>query len=1161
MSNPLEATDPLTSATVSASAGTGKTWLLVTRLIRLLLSGARPDGILAVTFTRKAATEMQTRLSERLLEMASCTEEELIDLLTDINVAADTDTIRRARSLYETLLNSPYTIRTSTFHSFCQDILRKFPMEAGIAPGFELQETTEDLKKSAWNAICAKASTDPDGKLAQDLETLIDACDGLSNTESAIDSFLEHRSDWWAFTDGQKDHSEFAISTLSSQLNISADINPYEDFFTETILNELGVFISLLEKHPGKNNDEYRDSLLIAKDSSRDNQERFQETIKVFFTTTGTPRARKENATQGRKMGEAGQQRFLEIHNKLCDAIQETQDKINTREAFLRISTWYRVGSEVLNHYQKLKKELRVLDFSDLEWLTYLLLNHSNNVHWIQYKLDQRIDHLLIDEFQDTNPTQWRLILPLLEELAAGENERQRSVFLVGDDKQSIYRFRRADPELFDTAQSWLRKHLQAVSQPLDVSWRSAEAIMTFVNRVFGTGALKERLPHFTEHTTHHLDLWGRVEILPLVEQSENNNDDTETITTPEFRNPLKSPLLLNSFRDHLEEGRFIASRITELVANNTLVGKAEKCRPIRYSDIIILVRKRTNVADYEQALREAGIPYTGADRGALLNSLEIRDMVNLLELLIAPFNDLALVNVLRSPIFGCSNDELILIAQQKETGWFHKLSTLASQHVFSNHKSPLKNVVRAYQLLSQWREQVGILPVHDLLDRIYCEGNIINRYQAGSPSYLQHSVTANLTRFIELALEVDSGRHPTIGRFVSRLHNLRQHDKEAPDEGSPIQADSRVRIMTIHASKGLEAPAVFLADAAFSSSDKNAYKAIVDWPADKDRPDCFLLAGRKDSRDPYTSSVLDRHALAEAREDANLLYVALTRAKQLLFISGCKPKRSNSLGWYGHIWEQCYGQCYDKTAGADLVFESSSQPLAGAPGIASSSKAFPEIDPKLQHPLARENKEFIIAPSYQTDTLNEVSRYSGEIEPEFLREEARTRGIAVHRCLQLLCEKQFTADDSNELINHLGGELGIDNQENALVSFVDEALNVYTHPGLTQLFDPAGYDSAFNEVPVQYFINGQMVYGIIDRLVVSGSEAWVIDYKTHRVPGRQQVNSLTKQYRSQIEHYCLGINKLWPGKIIRGYILLTHEQELLDLGIEYRDSLTDQAQ
>ena len=1157
----LPASNPYTSATVSASAGTGKTWLLVTRLIRLLLSGARPDGILAVTFTRKAAAEMQTRLNERLLDLAQCSEQELTKRLSEMDVKSDKDSLQQARTLYETLLSNPHTIRTTTFHSFCQDILRRFPLEADIAPGFELLETSADERKIAWDALCVDASNNPNGDIAQAMETLLEYCGGLANTITALNSFLDHRSDWWAFTekqtDGKSNALRFATETLSSQLNVSLSDEPEQDFFTTSILDLLKEFVSLLQKHPGKKNDLSLEALTIARDSVDGASDRFIALKKAFLTQKGEPLKRKESKTQAKSMGETGQLRFLEIHSLVCSSIEETQNIMHAQEALRRNSAWYCAGARLLDNFQQLKTEQRLLDFSDLEWRAYLLLNHGDNVHWIQYKLDQRIDHLLIDEFQDTNPTQWRLILPLLQELAAGEDERGRSVFLVGDNKQSIYRFRRADPELFDTAQSWLKTNLHAVSQPLDVSWRSAEAIMDFVNHIFGDGPLHQRLSRFSTHTTHHPDLWGRVELLPLVEESIEQNDksninsavDERIKTSSELRNPLKNPRVIEQDQRYLEEGRLIAERIQGIVQKETLIGDTKSARPIRYSDIIILVRNRTHAADYEQALRETSIPYIGADRGTLLESQEARDLVNLLELLIAPFNNLALASLLRSPLFNCSHKDLINLAREKGTSWIQRLSSLASgENITENSNNALS---RAYVLLMQWQELAGKMPVHDLLDHIYSEGDVMNRYHAAYPPYLQHRVAANLTRFIELALEVDSGRYPTIGRFVARLKLLRKQEKDAPDEGMSIHTDSRVRIMTIHSSKGLEAPVIFLADATTTGHDKKANQATVDWPTQSERPDCFLLSGKKEKQDNFTASTIERNSQAEAREDANLLYVAVTRAKQLLYISGCRPKKGNDLGWYGLITDQYHETSTDNS----VILESGYYPELNTETPVTNIIS-PDIDHRLNKPLQKQEREIIIAPSYHTGATKHKSTNNQQNGEEFIQEDARTRGVFIHRCLQILCGDNSGKYSDAALLKRISGELGIRGQGEEISlpikEWLKEARTVINHSDFLSFFEADQYLHAYNEVPIQYRQgnggNETMVFGIIDRVIITENDVFVIDYKTHRLTIPEQINELGEYYRSQIELYCQGAQLLWPEKNVRGFLLLTHKPQLVPI-------------
>ncbi|HHI94789.1 MAG TPA: DNA helicase UvrD [Gammaproteobacteria bacterium] len=1121
MANPLRASNPELNATVNASAGTGKTWLLVTRLIRLLLAGARADGILAVTFTRKAATEMQTRLSARLLELAQSEPARLKTLLQQIGAPADAATFKRATTLYEDLLRSPFTVKATTFHAFCQDILRRFPLEAGIPPGFELLESTAELKRAAWDALCADASRHPQSDNAQAIETLFESCNGLANTQTALNHFLAHRSDWWAFTESQTDPLGFALDTLGAQLNVRATDNPETDFFSTATLALLTEFVALLQKHPGKKNAAALDALAVARDENEKPDVRFTRCCKAFLTATGAPLARKESKAQAKSMGDAGQQRFLELHQQICAKIEHTLNIRNAMNTLRRTSAWYQAGHALLTQYQRLKAEQRLLDFADLEWRAYQLLNHSDNVQWIQYKLDQRIDHLLIDEFQDTNPTQWRLILPLLEELAANEDRHSRSVFLVGDNKQSIYRFRRADPELFANAQDWLDTQLDAITQPLDTSWRSAEAIMTLVNRVFGEGPLHQQLMQFSTHATHHPQLWGQVEFLPLVASTDNEAENSESneLHAP-LRNPLQTPRLLKQDQRHLEEGRMVAEKICHLIDNHTPAGPADMARPLNYGDIIILLRHRTHAADYEQALREADIPYIGANRGTLLQSLEVQDLVRLLSLLVTPFNNLGLASVLRSPLFDCSHEDLITLASHTDGQWIDRLATIAAS---KNKRTALQ---RAHTLLSRWRKQVDTLPVHDLLDRIYCEGDVLNRYHAAYPTHLQHRVAANLTRFIELALEIDSGRYPSIGRFVSRLHTLQQQEQDAPDEGSPLQAGSRVRLMTIHAAKGLEAPVVFLVDSTNVRNSSVAHQAIVDWPAQAPRPVSFLLAGNKEQQDNFTQNILDRHAKAEKREDANLLYVAITRPKQFLFISGCQPRRGNELGWYGAL-QAPFTETAGELSTTGWVFNSG-QPTPHAINVSTAHNSATIPQNKIQ-PLVLEKPRNSITPSHVSTDDAIAPLITHMTDPD-----ARTRGIAIHRMLQLLSEQ------ATDIPQRVAAELSLPTDDEHLITWFNSANTVFQSTAFTHLFDPAQFTTAHNEVPLHYQHNGQNVYGIIDRLVINKECIWLVDYKTHRINNRAELDVLVEHYRPQLDYYRIGIQRLWPAFLIKAGLLFT---------------------
>ncbi|HEY5604796.1 MAG TPA: UvrD-helicase domain-containing protein, partial [Gammaproteobacteria bacterium] len=687
MTTSLAAIDPQLSATVSASAGTGKTWLLVSRILRLLIEGEKPETILAITFTRKAAAEMQTRLNERLLQLARCDDAELEQQLKTIAAPINNTSLLNAKTLYERLLFEALPPRITTFHAFCQDILKRFPFEANVPPGFELLEQTAELETEAWDLLVREATREPDGSAGRALEILFDYCGGLSNTESALHSFLRHRSDWWAFTIGQSDRVGFAVARLKAQLGVADEADPAGSFFTPDIQAQLAEFAALLAMHPTADNRGHHNALAtVAQLIGAANPVHALDLLSgVFFTQSGAARARSSKQTQIKSMGEAGDARFVELHEWFCKRIAQLREQRARLNTLTLSRAWYDAGHRLLTHYQQIKTERRLLDFSDLEWNAYQLLNNESNALWVQYKLDARINHILIDEFQDTNPTQWQLLLPLLEELASSRADRQRSVFLVGDSKQSIYRFRRAQPKLFDIAQHWLSDHLDAQAATLDTSRRSAPAIIDFVNIVFNHEPLRRHIVHFDFHRTVHSRLWGEVEVFPLFKNDPGNSatdiESNPDVAAGSLRNPLTAARMIDEDKRRNGEAQSIAAKIFTLINSRTVIADGSQLRALRYDDIIILLKYRTHAAFYETALMKAGIPYSGIEKGTLLETLEIRDIAALLETLITPFNNLALAQTLKSPIFDLTDADLMSLASIKDNHWLTRLALLADQH------------------------------------------------------------------------------------------------------------------------------------------------------------------------------------------------------------------------------------------------------------------------------------------------------------------------------------------------------------------------------------------------------------------------------------------------------------------------------------------------
>lgn len=1147
-SDPLQPTE---SAVVQASAGTGKTWLLTSRLVRLLISGVSPGEIVALTFTRQAATEMQQRLRQRLLEMAAAPEPELDRMLLGLGLLP-TDASRAAcRGLYESVLTSISTLRIKTFHAFCQEILQRFPLEATVPPRFDLCEQTGEVEWAAWEALDQELMRDPKGEVAMAMDELLRSLGSLHMARSCLFAFLDHRSDWWAFTEDEPDPTAHAVARARRTLGITEDDTERALLTNAAIRADLGAYADLLDRNSTTTNIAIVAQIQSAL-STNEHCDGFRQLRMALLTQERAPRQLRVGPTLIKRLGAADASRLEQLHAALADHVLATE-RVRLRQATLALSrAWYVCGARLLDHFQRLKREQSLLDFADLEWCAYRLLTQGRHAEWVQYKLDQRIDHLLIDEFQDTNPTQWRLLQPLLAEMTAGNPERNRSVFLVGDAKQSIYRFRRAEPQLFDAARDWLTASAGAGVTTQDASWRSSPAILRFVDLLFqhSDAAAPYALGDYRPHGVRHAKLWGMVELLPLVRR----NRSTPT-SVPALRNPLTTPRTIDEDERHYREGQLIAEKISELVGRPI----GHDARPLCYGDIIILLRDRTHAPDYELALRKARIPYAGADRGNFVACLEIRDLIGLLTVLLVPDDDLALAGVLRSPLFDASHDDLQRLARAEVKGaWYDRL--LALDALPSD--TPL---ARAKRLLPRWREGVDRIPVHDLLDRIFCEGNVVARYDAAAPPHLKDRVTTQLNRLLVLALDADSGRFPSLARFIERLAQLTSEEYES----SPAaDAGNRVRMMTIHAAKGLEAPVVFLANAAQPGGGRDrGPRPLIEWLAHEPRPSVFHLVGPKDDLDDASAAILARIEAGNRREESNLLYVALTRAQQVLYISGCEPGRANGdqaqrRGWYGFIESRLEAAAKAGGANADglhlspiadtdgNLFNTCGRIEHGTPPSSSMStppvtNTAPAIDPALTRPFP-----ITVSPA----SAIQPSRYAA-FEPEGptttdgdpMLDTAARRGAIIHRALEQL--SACARDQRAAVRARLWQEWMDQVNQGEFDEYWDEAVAVLEHPAFRDCFEANRYDRARNELPILYALNERDVYGVIDRLVWRGPEILLLDYKTHRIT-QAEITATAARFEPQLKLYAAGVRRLWPGAAVRPILIFTACRQSVELAV-----------
>ena len=1116
------ALDPKRSVSVVASAGSGKTWQLVSRVVRLLLAGTDPGGILALTFTRKAAAEMRERVESRLRELAFASDEVLDRELANIDLEPDEALRALARSQYERLLQAPFGLRALTLHAFCQDLLTRFAIEAGIPPGYTLLEDERELLAEAWTTLLAALHRQPDSPEARAFKQLID--DGASEHQLRgwLDGFIQQRSDWRALVQDWPADEQIAnySAMLADELGVDPDdaIPPEAALLTPEFVEQLTLAHDLLVDFGGLGH--LKAEVPATAMAATDALARFTAAQK--FLTDGERRKLKIKA----KVSQAEFNRFMAAYDAICSTLEAISAARIARRNWQRGVAAATLGVRLLAARDDALRARNALGFDDLEWQAWKLLRGPDR-DWVQYKLDRRIDHLLLDEFQDTSPTQWSLLLTILDNMA-DDRERPRSAFVVGDPKQSIYGFRRANPELLKRAGEHLRDRLAGISEPLNKSRRSAPAVIAFVNALF-TGEEATAIG-FEPHATHRGDDWGAVEVLPrVVPEAEAlvaaaaDKLDRKQLVVGTLRDPLTEALADEEQSLAAREGAQVAARIRALIdARLPVAVDGQPPRALRHADVMILARERTHLRAIEQALADARIPFVGSARGGLLDTVLARDLMALLRLLDSPQRDLDLAQVLRSPMFAASDDDLVQLALARDDGrdWWSRLQSLASRD--AGHDALGEPLARAATAIAAWLQAASRLPAHDLLDRIDGELDLASRYEAVMPA--DRRIRVNLGALMQQVLNIDQGRYPTLGRLNQALAKLAAAGKDAPDEAPPATADA-VRVMTVHASKGLEAPAVFVVNTAPTPSSRDA-GWLVDWPSDADRPSAFVLIGAKPERDARSAELIEARRRKQDREVLNLLYVATTRARQYLFISAFAQKQEDRRRWHQHAVD----------AMTRLVAEHGMQPLADAPdgtlGIrlghfpvipaaaVAATAAAPAESPRLRERLPA------LLRSGATPSGHGAAR-----DPD-----AVLRGRAIHWLIEQLVRGLALRADG--LVAQLEAQFGEIVDPNLTDGWLAEARAVLASPQLAMLFDPARIKRAWNEVPVQWQADdGTPRSGIIDRLIDDGTRLRIVDYKT---APRPDAVSLAQQHRSQMDAYVDAIGKVFPDRTIRAGLVLT---------------------
>ncbi|GGC76510.1 double-strand break repair helicase AddA [Undibacterium terreum] len=1070
------ACDPQHSVVVEACAGSGKTWLLVARMLRLLLAGAEPAELLAITFTRKAAQEMRERLVQLLQELALADQQTAAVLLTERGIKPHelAQVLPLARRLYDKVLSSPQSLAMDTFHSWFGRLIQLAPLASGVPHGFSLVEATGELQREAYGQLMQSLKDADNAALKEALLFLYREV-GDFNAQKMMNAFLDKRAEWWASTDNEFDGQP--LDWLRDMCGLDAERDARLGLWEDTGLrSRLDMLARILGEGsvPNQKNAVKIESALTAGPSL----ENFSALCDGFFTGTGGLRSH-NTGTKGlaaaiqKHIGPDSASAFEDECAALAETLRLLERRSSEKFVLSINEALFTVGAAYLDCYQSLKSDQRVFDFADLEWQAYRLLSNDEYAAYLHSRLDARYKHILLDEFQDTNPLQWSIVQAWLD--AYGDDAGRPSVFIVGDPKQSIYRFRRAEPRVFLAAQKLLQAqgaHVLRTNQ----TRRNAQAVVAVLN-----DSMRDN-PIYKAQTTAS-PLAGDVWRLPLISEAEEEGGSEEAQAPTDSRFPLRDPLTtpLEEAEDarRLDEGRQVAkallqARQAQLSASGTV---------LPWSEVMLLVRRRTHLSAYERALREAGIPFVSSRRGGLLEALEVADLIALLTFLITPGDNRALAHVLKSPIIDASDQDLVALAQRTENNWWKRLQAWVEEGA-----NPI--LQRAVLLLRAWMQAAHDLPVHDLLDRVLHQGSLMARYAQHAAPADRGQVIGNISAFTELALNMDAGRYPSLPKFIAALGAFQQGgDNDAPDESTVDSAADAVRILTIHSAKGLEASVVVMLDANNSDAAKDQVGILCQWPLEPGERKHFSVFGRKDQRGAARDALFEAEEAQAAQENWNLLYVAATRAKQLLVVSGIANRKVED-GITAGSW-------YQRLQQVPVVSLAESAALEDQARAESFELAL--FDPP-QLPVA-------------------------EAEAVEIPSEEQVEGIALHALMERLTQQAWpvTVPDAAAIADWLPCAM------NVAVAIRRQAAGILDQPELERYFNPAHFIHARNEMDVLF--EQQLLR--LDRVVVFDDEVWVLDYK------RRLLEMERADYRQQLADYGRALAEVFAGKRIRGALIV----------------------
>ena len=1146
------AADPSASVWVSANAGTGKTHVLTNRVLRLLLAGTPPARILCLTYTKAAAAEMSKRVFAKLAAWVTATDAELDKALQELTDAPPTAEMRaRARTLFTGAIETPGGLKVQTIHAFAERLLQRFPLESGVPPGFRILDDAKksELVKRGIDATLTNAASRLQSKRGEALQTII-AYAADASFDELLTRMIEKRA--WLLAASRhgaaRGGDEFASveALLRRAFEVPADATRTG---IESAMSDVAgdAQLKTLRDHltgGGKNDEKYAAKLSEAL-AQTDPKERVKHLRAYFINSKGDPR----DPVMSRALAGA--------RADIAAAAEQVRDKfcalaiIHTSLICIDMSVaLYRLAGDVLQHYTDAKAAAGALDFDDLIERTIYLLAGSQQADWVLYKLDGGLDHILVDEAQDTGPEQWQIIEALAKEFFSGSGARDdvvRTLFAVGDEKQSIYSFQGADPERFNKMGERFEVQARAASVtwrsvPLNLSFRTVQPVLDAVDHVFADGSRTPGLTTRREQIRHIAFRHGRAGIVELwpteADRAAAEADPWDPLSETSERAPV----------NRLAER--IAATIAHWIDSEEVLPSTGK--PITPGDVLILVRKRAPFAlPMVAALKAKNIPVAGSDRVELTDQVAVRDLMALGDFLILPEDDLALATVLKSPLFGLTDSDLLAVAPKRKGSLWKAFLAQADGNLLLRP---------AAEKLKRWRAKADFTPPFEfyssLLDRDGGRAMFLNR--------LGFEAADSIDEFLELALAYDDGDPPSMTGFLARLRDAGHEVKRDMEQGR-----NEVRVMTVHAAKGLEAPIVFLPDTCSTRSGAGAGVRLLELDTvrrPEGMPAPVVWAVKGTSRLAPLHDASERLKDEETEERNRLLYVAMTRARDRLYIAGFEGRNGRARGcWYNLVEEalapvlalkEVRGHKVRTLESAQSTADMDRSHDAVAAHAPAALPAFAlrraPLEPQLTVPLAPSRLE-PYAPDAEGEPVfrkepNPGNAYDRPSPLQLAEGNRFLRGTLTHALLEHLpsLPAGMRASAAGAFVSKRGAWLS----EPVRDGIVRETLAILEDAKFAPIF------SASSRAEVAISANlprpsgsgpALKLSGQIDRLAVTDREVLIVDYKTNRPPPRTP-EAVAPAYLFQLAAYTLAMSEIYPGRKIRAGLLWTDGPRLMEV-------------